>query len=88
VLVDRSIEHSKIPTKKGYIRSIIDFQVRIITKGSMDATFSCDECCYITAMNLTDIKGWIPMSVVNSSNVNISLEELRHIDKVAYGITL
>jgi hypothetical protein len=34
-------------------------------------------------MNLTDIKGWVPSAIVNTSNLNITEEELRLIDACA-----
>ena len=33
-------------------------------------------------MNKTDIGGWIPKSVVNSANADVSVNELKHIVEV------
>jgi hypothetical protein len=33
-------------------------------------------------MNKTDIGGWIPKSVVNSANADVSVNELKHVVEV------
>eukprot|EP01127_Copromyxa_protea_P008850 TRINITY_DN2042_c0_g1_i2.p1 TRINITY_DN2042_c0_g1~~TRINITY_DN2042_c0_g1_i2.p1 ORF type:complete len:484 (-),score=42.32 TRINITY_DN2042_c0_g1_i2:122-1573(-) len=93
-IATRSIEHGKVPEKKGYIRSRIETHIILVTPGRLPTISDTipqnphkdltEDSCYIISMNLTDIKGWIPSAFVNTSNLSHTERELRAIDKVAF----
>jgi len=80
IIAEQSIAHSKFPTKPGVIRCDLPYQMRILEPK--------DKGTLIVGTNLTDIKGWIPAFAVNSSNIDVSLEELSHISKVALDVKI
>eukprot|EP01125_Pyxidicula_operculata_P014441 TRINITY_DN480_c0_g1_i4.p1 TRINITY_DN480_c0_g1~~TRINITY_DN480_c0_g1_i4.p1 ORF type:complete len:651 (-),score=134.38 TRINITY_DN480_c0_g1_i4:1129-3081(-) len=72
-IFERSIpQYGRCPKNKNIIRSEVIYQVRYIKE--LD-----NKKCMIVSSNLTDIKGWIPSSVANSSNIDISYQEISHI---------
>jgi len=74
VIAERTINHGRFPLSDS-IRCEIIYQVRIF-KREEDHTF-------IASVNLTDVKGLIPISIVNNSNIEIATDEISKVCKVA-----
>jgi hypothetical protein len=47
---------SKVPKRKGCIRSVIEYQLRVIRSGPLSGCKDGEASCHIVAMNLTDIR--------------------------------
>jgi len=74
-IIEKSIDHGRAVPTKNAIRCNIIYQIRYIEPFDMNNENSG---CKFIVVNLTDIKGWIPAAVTNSSNVDISYEESMH----------
>mmetsp|Transcript_7659 Transcript_7659/g.10574 ORF Transcript_7659/g.10574 Transcript_7659/m.10574 type:complete len:209 (-) Transcript_7659:60-686(-) len=78
LVIDKSIEHPSAPVVKGVIRCDLPFNVRYWKPIS-------DSKLEFKYMNMTDIKGWVPTWLANSSNPSVSIKEMDHIKKLVQG---
>jgi len=76
LLIDRSIDTGLMPPVDDCIRGVLPYNVRYMRKGKFKDGSECTEIHYV---NVTDIRGWMPKSLMNKVNVDVSLQELHHI---------
>jgi hypothetical protein len=81
-ICEMSIDHGLAypPHAKKSIRCDMPFQVRYWKPLKKDDPNSG---CFLLQANQTDIKGWIPNSVANSANIDVSYEEIVEIQAAA-----
>jgi len=73
-LVEKSTTHEDFPVEGGFVRCDLVFNLRILKEGT--------DGVLLTYVNVTDMGGNIPISIVNKLNPTTSFKEVQHIKSV------
>jgi len=74
ILVEKSTIHEDFPVENGFVRCDLVFNLRILKEGT--------DGVLLTYVNVTDMGGNIPISIVNKLNPTTSFKEVQHIKSV------